>query len=115
MEPKADFPERIQGIIARYLRAETVFDAAADEIAGILAPLLKAAPAAEPRQAGVPIKIRPLTAAEWTNPRVIDRPSGGVLQAVPLAPGWNSEEQGKVESLMEEAVRRTKSAGGGTV
>lgn len=115
MEPKADFPERIQRIIARYLRGETQFDAAADEIAGILARLMKAAPAAAPRQPGAPIKIRPLTAAEWTNPRVIDAPTGGVLHAVPVAPGWNSEEQGKVHSLMEEAVRRTKSAGGGAV
>jgi hypothetical protein len=112
----SDFPERVQGIIARYLRGEAQFDAAADEIAGILGPLMTAAPEAEPRRRGASIKIKPLTVAEWTNPRVIDAPTGGMLlHAVPLVPADNPEDQSRVQALLEEAVRRLKNAGGGAV
>jgi hypothetical protein len=109
------FSERVQGIIARYLRGEAQFDAAADEIAGILGPLMTAAPEAAPRRRGASIKMKPLTVAEWTNPGIIDAPTGGVLHAVPLVPADNPEDQSRVHALLEEVVRRIKSPGGGAV
>ena len=114
MDPRLSFRE-LEGVIARYLRGDVEFDTAADELAGILRSLMTAAPEPEPRRPPGPVKIKPLTAAEWMNPRVTEPPLGGVLHAVPLAPGKSAEDERRAQALFDEAARRAESTGGSAV
>ena len=115
MTPELNFRERVEGVVGRYLRGEIRFDAAADEIAGVLRSIMTAPTEPEPRRPPGPLKIKPLTVTDWMNPRATEASVSGVLHASPLVPGGSSKEKERAQTLLLEAARRAESAGGGAV
>jgi len=119
MQRELGFREQVDAVILRYLRGEIDFDAGATELAAVLRSLMTPPPVV-PKEPGSrpprgPLKIKPLTAEEWMNPKAGDAPIGAVLHAVPLVPGGSPEDEDKAQALFEEAVRRAESSGGGAV
>ena len=117
MRPET-YGERTESVIARYLRGEMQFDAAANEIAGILRSLLDAVREPEPRRPPGTQKMKPLRVSELMSSRATEMAASAVLHASPPLPGGSSKQEQheqRAQALLLEAARRADSAGGGAV
>jgi hypothetical protein len=116
MPSERSFPEGVEALIARYLRGEIGFDAAATELAEILQSLMQPRTDLPPQPARPPgpIKLKPLTVEQWITPPT-EGPIGGVLQVRRLTPSGREEDEEKARALLEEAFRRAQSSMGGAV
>lgn len=113
MTPELNLRERLEAVVSRYLRGDAQFDAAADEIAGVLRSIMTAPREPEPRRPPGPLRIKPLTVTDWKNPRAAQPPVSGVLHAAPPVPGRSAKDEERAQTLLLEAARRAEGAGGG--
>jgi hypothetical protein len=109
--PGNPFNDRVDPILARYVRGEIEFEAAADELAGVLRDLMSRSTTSSSRPRG-PLRLKTLSPKEWMSADAIDSTVGGVLQARPFVPGVSREDEDKARALFAEAVRRAERSSG---